>query len=367
MNQQIEQIYKQHNRPGPAKLLELVKATGIQVKAKDINNFLQDRTEEQQLHESKDRKENHGHIVSMSPFNRIQLDIFVMIKFEKKNKGHAYILTIVDVFSRKAWCYPMYTKSLEDTVPAIRKFFKSSGIHEFNKDVLCIVMSDSDGAFKGDDRAEEQNFQRVLTDNNAVLESVKLNDHSALGVIDIFAKNLKRVLTKEFIESGSTNWIDKLDAVIEAYNTTPHTALDGITPNDAITDTKKRTHVMQLNILKARSNGFVTDLTPGDKVRIKDTALFKKGTESRWTDDVFTVESASGKTVILTDGQRVKRDSVLKVPPNTVSTPKNVIAIATKQRKDTLSLRRDNIDQANVLQRAPSARAGRGVNSWYAD
>ena len=124
---------------------------------------------------------------------------------------------------------------------------------------------------------------------------------------------------------------------------------------------------MKLNILKARSNGFVTDLTPGDKVRIKDTALFKKGTESRWTDDVFTVESASGKTVMLTDGQRVKRDSVLKVPPNTVSTPKNVIAIATKQRKDTLSLRRDNKDQANVIQRAPSARAGWGVNSRYAD
>jgi len=40
-NQQIEQIYKQFNRPGPAKLLELSKAAGLQVKAKDINDFLQ--------------------------------------------------------------------------------------------------------------------------------------------------------------------------------------------------------------------------------------------------------------------------------------------------------------------------------------
>ena len=30
-NQQIEQIYKQFNRPGPAKLLKLVKEAGIQV------------------------------------------------------------------------------------------------------------------------------------------------------------------------------------------------------------------------------------------------------------------------------------------------------------------------------------------------
>jgi hypothetical protein len=213
MNQQIEQIYQQSNRPRPAKLLELVKAAGVQAKATDIINFLQDRTEEQQLKETKDRKESHGHIVSMSPFNKIQLHIFLMIKFEKKNKGYAYILAIVDVFSRKAFYYPLHTKSLEDTVPAIRKFFKSSGIHDFNKDVLCIIMSDSDGAFKGDARAEEQNFQKVLSENNAVLESVKLNNHSALGVIDVFAKNLKR---KEFIESGNTNWIDKLDSIIQA-------------------------------------------------------------------------------------------------------------------------------------------------------
>ena len=191
----------------------------------------------------------------MSPFNRIQLDIFVMIKFEKKNRGYAYILAIVDVFSRKAWCYPMHTKSLEDTTPAMRKFFKSSGIHDFNKDVLCIIMSDSDSAFRGDDRSEEQNFQKVLYDNNAVMENVKLNDHSALGVIDVFAKNLKRIITNEFIESDSTNWIDMLDIVIEGYNKAPHSALDDISPNDAISDPKKRTHVMQLNIIKARSNG----------------------------------------------------------------------------------------------------------------
>jgi hypothetical protein len=366
-NQQIEQIYKQYNRPGPAKLLELSKAAGLQVKAKDINDFLQDRTEEQQLKENKNRKESMGHIVSYSPFSRLQLDIYVMIKYEKKNNGYAYMMAIMDVFSRKAWCYPMYTKSLEDTTPTIRKFFKSSGIHDFNKHVLCVIMSDSDSAFKGDNRDEEQNFQKVLSDNNAVLESVKLNDHSALGIIDVFAKNLKRVLTKEFLESGSTNWVEKLDTIIDAYNKSPHSSLDGISPNDAISDPKKRAYVLNLNILKARGNGFVTDISPGDKVRISDVALFKKGSESRWTDEVFEVESASGKTVVLTDGQRVKRNNVLKVPKNTVSTPKNVVKIATKQRKDTLSLRRDNIDQNNVIARGPSARVGRGVNSRLAD
>jgi hypothetical protein len=348
-NQQIEQIYKQFNRPGPAKLLELVRAAGVNAKAKDINDFLQDRTEEQQLKEGKNRKESMGHIVSFSPFSRLQLDIYVMIKYEKKNSGYAYMMAIMDVFSRKAWCYPMYTKSLEDTTPTIRKFFKTSGIHNYNKDLLCIIMSDSDSAFRGDNRDDEQNFQKVLSDNNAVLESVKLNDHSALGIIDVFAKNLKRVLTKEFLESGSTNWVEKLDTIIDSYNKTPHSSLDGISPNDAISDPKKRAYVLNLNILKSRGNGFVTDLSPGDKVRLSDTAMFKKGSESRWTDEVYEVESASGKTVILTDGQRIKRNNVLKVPKNTISTPKNVVKIATKQRKDKLFLRREGVDQSNII------------------
>jgi hypothetical protein len=216
-------------------------------------------------------------------------------------------------------------------------------------------MSDSDSAFRGDNRDEDQNFQKILSNNNAVLEPVKLNDHHALGVIDIFAKNLKRVLSKEFLENKSTEWVSILPKIIEQYNNTPHTALDNITPNQAISDPKKREHVMHLNIVKAQQNGFVTDLKPGDKVRIDDTSLFKKGTESRWSDEVHVVQSAIGKSVTLTDGTTHRRSKVLMVPHNTVIVPtaqleKNVIKVATKKHKDKLYFKREGIDAANVIQ-----------------
>ena len=59
-------------------------------------------------------------------------------------------------------------------------------------------MNDSDAAFKGENRQEEQNFKKVLSSNNALLEPVKLNDHQALGIIDVFARNLKRIYQKNF-------------------------------------------------------------------------------------------------------------------------------------------------------------------------
>ena len=126
-------LYQKYNSPGAQKLFSLAKSEGIQTTLKDIKEFISSRTEEQQLKESRHTNQSHGYIVSYNPFNRLQLDIFVLKKYESHNKGYGYILCIIDIFSRKVFCYPMKSKSLTDTTPAIKKFFKSSGLHEFNK------------------------------------------------------------------------------------------------------------------------------------------------------------------------------------------------------------------------------------------
>ena len=89
-----------------------------------------------------------------------------------------------------------------------------------------------------------------MKSNNAVLEPIKLNDHSALGIIAVFAKNLKRILTNEFIDNGNTNWTDILPTIIKYFNNAPHNGLGGIRPNEVFTDDKKRIQVLHLNIQK---------------------------------------------------------------------------------------------------------------------
>jgi hypothetical protein len=128
----ILSLYKKYNRPGAQKLFPLAKSEGIQTTLKDIKEFISSRTEEQQLKESRHTKQSHGYIVSYNPFNRLQLDIFVLKKYESHNEGYGYIVCIIDIFSRKVFCYPMKSKSLTDTTPAIKTFFSSSGLHEFN-------------------------------------------------------------------------------------------------------------------------------------------------------------------------------------------------------------------------------------------
>ena len=124
-------MHKKYNRPAAQRLLQLAKAEVLQTTSKEIKEFLAGRAEEQQLKESKHRKQSNGHIVSYSPFNKLQLDIFVLKKYEYYNKGYGYILCIIDVFSRKVWTFPLKSKSLIDTTPAIKKIFSTSGLHEF--------------------------------------------------------------------------------------------------------------------------------------------------------------------------------------------------------------------------------------------
>ena len=93
-----------------------------------------------------------------------------------------------------------------------------------------------------------------------------------------------------------------------------------------------------------------SDLKQGDKVRTDDTRLFKKGTENRWSDEIFNVESAKGKSVTLTNGQVLKREKVLKIPSNTVPiTHTNIMKLATKERKQVLQLRAEGIKQENII------------------
>ncbi len=62
------------------RLLQLAKAEGLQTTSKEIIEFLAGRAEEQQLKVSQHSKQSLGHLVSYNPFNRLQLDIFVLQK-----------------------------------------------------------------------------------------------------------------------------------------------------------------------------------------------------------------------------------------------------------------------------------------------
>ena len=96
----------------------------------------------------------------------------------------------------------------------------------------------------------------------------------------------------------------------------------------------------------------------GDHVRVSIANFFKKGTEPRWSDEIYTVERVKGMTITLSDDKAYKRDKllvVLKIPTDTIkitdsshTVKQNVIEVATKQHKQHLTLKSEDIKADNI-------------------
>ena len=89
-------LYTQNNYPSKLKLLKLAKEQLPNIKAKDVNDFLDAQLSYQLLKETKDTKTRYGSIVAFKINEIWQIDIFDVSRFDKSNKGYKYILEVDD-------------------------------------------------------------------------------------------------------------------------------------------------------------------------------------------------------------------------------------------------------------------------------
>ena len=110
----------------------------------------------------------------------------------------------------------------------------------------------------------------------------------------------------------------RLQEVIKQYNKTAHSGIASLSPNKAGEEDSKEL-VVKLNRAKSTYNHTVSDLKPGDRVRVLEANIFTKGTEPKWSKEVYDVVLAKGQTITINeDGneKRYKRHKLLKVPNN---------------------------------------------------
>ena len=114
MNSTIEKYYTKYNYPSVGKLHKLMKTDDIDVTQKQIKDYIDNKIEAQLLKVKKPTKKRQGHITSITYQDSAQLDIYDLSKYKNSNKGHRYVLALVDVFTRKAYIRPMKNKNTDD-------------------------------------------------------------------------------------------------------------------------------------------------------------------------------------------------------------------------------------------------------------
>ena len=138
----------------------------------------------------------------------------------------------------------------EDVIEALMKILKKNQPQK--------IISDSDSVFTSKD------FQRLMDDYDIIHETVPINDHESLGIVDRFAKTLKQRLTDLFLGSNDTNWVDNLDDIVDDYNNTKNKGILNIKPNKADLPENKPL-LVEYNRLKSTKNNTVSDLKIGDR------------------------------------------------------------------------------------------------------
>jgi hypothetical protein len=147
------------------------------------------------------KKKREGHIIAITYEDDAQMDIYDLSKYKNYNKGFKYILTIIDVFTRKAFVELMKSKNSIDVI-TLNKI-----LQRYNPYVLT---TDTDEAFIS--KATQDEFIKHDIIHNAVIAR---DDHKALSIIDRFARTLKTILSKKYIISISTNWIKNIYGVVD--------------------------------------------------------------------------------------------------------------------------------------------------------
>ena len=213
--------------------------------------------------------------------NLFQADLCDMRSLEKFNKGVMYILTVIDVFCKKAWAVPLKDKRASTIIQAFRSIFKIRKPR--------FLQTDKGKEFVAKD------VQKYLKSENIKFYTTNNPDVKA-SVVERFNRTLKTKMWKYFTHANTHKYVDILQDLLHAYNNTKHSAIN-MAPNEVTLQNQNEVYDYlysgkgRYGQIKRKKPVFKV----GDKVRItREKYTFEKGYETNWSTEIFVVSKQLG-------------------------------------------------------------------------
>jgi hypothetical protein len=201
-----------------------------------------------------------------------QADLVEMRQWQRENKGNAYILTCVDVFSKYAWVRPVKQKTAKDVHQAFESIFTVSK-RKPNK-----LQTDKGKEFLN--KTVQQLFK-----HHGIYHFTSENETKA-AVVERFNRTLKNKMWRYFSEMGNHQYLEVLQELVTSYNATKHRSI-ALAPMQVSMDNER---VVWERLYKVKHPSPPLKFTTGMQVRLsKFKRHFEKGYLPNWTDEVFVV------------------------------------------------------------------------------
>ena len=200
----------------------------------------------------------------------LQVDLADMQQLSRFNDGYRFIMTCVDVFSKRGFAIPLKDKRGSSVAAAFEKLF--------TKVKPLMVQTDRGVEFLNG------HVQEIFRKYN-IKHYWSLNDDIKAACVERFNRTLKTRLFRYFTHHRTNRWIDVLDDFIQSYNESFHRSI-GMAPNDVTFD---NTEIVMKRLYPEKPVPKWKFLI-GDTVRIsKYKNIFQKGYLRNWTDELFTI------------------------------------------------------------------------------
>jgi len=262
---------------GASTMYKRAKAANIKVTMKQIKEFIKN-TKGKQLHSLAKSKNKTGSILGYSPNNVWQADLLDVSRFARANKGYNFILTAIDVYSRKAHAIPLKRK----TGKAVQQAFESI----FGTNRPNNITTDAGKEFLNKTVQDYFNFYQI---RHWVVED-REHRHRKTAVVESFNRTLMNTLKLYFEANDTLNFTKPLQKVVDNYNNTTHSTVKN-KPNEIWERKKKNEQVIHT---------FQSDLKIGDKVRTRiGKGKLSKGFDINYSRDVKTIVRREGQQYVL--------------------------------------------------------------------
>ena len=132
-----------------------------------------------------------------------------MQALSRENKGHKYIMTVIDIFTKRAWTIPIKTKSGKEMLSAFQQLFKDA--HPMKP---ARLQTDAGKEFLNTD---VQGFFK-----REVVHHFVSNSDQKAALVERFNRTLKSRIWTYITAHQTLHYLDILPKVLEGYNNTYH-------------------------------------------------------------------------------------------------------------------------------------------------
>jgi hypothetical protein len=215
-------------------------------------------------------------IVVEYPDQMWDCDIMVM-EDAPANRGYRYVICFIDLFTRYLWVRPLKKKTALESAKALE-----SVLEEGRK--CDIIRTDDGGEFGGA-------FRDALKKHG--IQHRKAYGANKANYVERVQRTIQTKLYKYFYAENTRNFIDVIDAIVEAYNNATHGST-GVAPakinKDNYVEIYEKLYIPQLHKRAAKTPIYSFDI--GDLVRISLTrGAFVKGYTQKFTEELFRVKN----------------------------------------------------------------------------